>query len=78
MSSPRKRGSLRYNVAMTQRAFNLTAGTIFLIVALLHALRLLFHWPAIIGTWAVPMWASWPALALAGFLAYTAFGRKKG
>ncbi len=28
---------------MTQRAFNLTAGTVFLTVAILHALRLFFR-----------------------------------
>ena len=62
---------------MTQRAFNLAAGTLFLIVALLHALRLLFGWPASIGGWIVPMWISWAGVVLAGFLAYSAFSQKK-
>ena len=61
---------------MTQRAFNTVAGTIFLLVAILHALRLLFRWHASIGSWIVPMWVSWAGLALAGFLAYAAFSRK--
>lgn len=61
---------------MTQRAFNLIAGTIFLTVATLHALRLFFGWHASIGGWIVPMWLSWAGLALAGFLAYNAFSRK--
>jgi hypothetical protein len=62
---------------MTQRAFNLAAGTLFLIVTLLHALRLFFGWHAAIGGWIVPMWVSWVGVAVAGFLAYTAFGKKK-
>lgn len=62
---------------MTQRAFNLAAGTLFLTVTVLHALRLFFHWRASIGGWTVPMWISWAGLALAGFLAYTAFSMKK-
>ena len=62
---------------MTQRAFNTAAGSIFLIVALLHALRLFFGWHASIGGWIVPMWVSWVGVALAGFLAFAAFRRKK-
>ena len=62
---------------LTQRAFNLAAGSIFLIVAFLHVLRLLFGWHASIGGWIVPMWISWIGVLLAGFLAVTAFGRKK-
>jgi len=58
---------------MTQKTFNTVAGTIFLLVATLHALRLFFHWQASIGGWIVPMWVSWVGLALAGFLAYTVF-----
>ena len=64
-------------MAMTQRAFNTAAGTLFLIVTTLHALRLFFGWHARIGGWTVPMWVSWAGLALAGFLAYSAFNFKK-
>ena len=62
---------------MTQRTFNTAAGTIFLLVAILHALRLFFGWHASIGGWIVPMWASWAGVVVAGFLAYSAFGQKK-
>jgi len=62
---------------MTQRTFNLTAGTLFLLVAILHALRLLFGWHASMGGWIVPMWVSWAGVVVAGFLAYSAFGRTK-
>ena len=62
---------------MTQRAFNLAVGTIFLLVAILHALRLLFGWHASIGGWIIPMWVSWVGVALAGFLAYSAFSQKR-
>ena len=64
-------------MAMTQRTFNTAAGSIFLLVALLHALRLLFGWPAIISSWPVPMWVSWVGVVLAGFLAYSAFRQKR-
>lgn len=62
---------------MTQRAFNATAGVVFLAVAALHALRVFQGWHVSVGEWIVPMWVSWAGLALAGFLAYTAFRLKK-
>lgn len=61
---------------MKQAAFNRLAGTLFLLIALLHAARLFFHWEVFIAGRSVPLWISWPAFALAGFLAYAAFSRK--
>ena len=58
---------------MNQKTFRLTAGAVFLLVAVLHALRLLCGWEAVIGGWSVPLWISWAALAVSGYLAYTAF-----
>ncbi|MDP2735671.1 MAG: hypothetical protein Q8P12_05700 [bacterium] len=55
---------------MDTKAFSLTAGSIFLIVGVVHLLRIVFQWEAAIGGWQVPMWASWLAVAIAGFLAY--------
>jgi hypothetical protein len=63
---------------MKQGTFNRLAGAIFLLVAILHALRIFLGWEAVIAGWSVPMWASWTALALAGFLACSAFTRKSG
>ena len=62
---------------MTQRTFNTAAGTVFLLVAILHTLRLLFGWQAIIGGWTIPLWVSWAGVVVAGFLAYSAFNSKK-
>jgi hypothetical protein len=61
---------------MKQSTFNRLAGVIFLLVAILHALRILSGWEMVIAGWKVPIWASWPALALAGFLACSALTRK--
>ena len=58
---------------MDRKTFTVTAGVVFSLIAVLHALRLLLGWEAMIGGWSVPMWLSWLALALAGYLAYTAF-----
>ena len=61
---------------MNQKTFALTTGVVFSLVALLHALRLLLGWDAVIGGWSVPMWLSWVALAVSGYLAYSAFRSK--
>src|SRR5438477_309458 len=46
---------------------------LFLIIALLHLLRIGFGWPAEIGGLSIPMWASWLALVVTGALAYVGF-----
>ena len=58
---------------MSQKTFTRIAGLVFSLVAVLHALRILLTWDAVIGGWSVPMWVSWAALAVSGYLAYTAF-----
>ena len=58
---------------MKQKTFTLTAGVVFSIIAVLHLLRLLFGWEATIGGWNVPLWISCVAIAVSGYLAYTAF-----
>ena len=58
---------------MNQRFFNLIAGLIFLVIAVLHLLRIVFGWSAVIGGWVVPQWVSWLAFLVAGYLAYEGF-----
>ena len=58
---------------MSQKTFSLTAGVIFSLITLLHVLRLVFGWEAIIGGWAVPTWLSWVAMLIAGYLSYQGF-----
>ena len=62
---------------MKQSTFNTLAGTVFTLVAILHALRLFCGWEALIAGWIVPMWISWAGFALASFLTYSAFSSKK-
>ncbi len=62
---------------MRHKTFLTVSGTIFGIMALLHLLRILSGWPARIGTYDVPMWPSWVAVVLAGYLTFSAF-RLKG
>jgi len=55
---------------MSQKSFSLVAGLIFLLVAVMHALRLALGWHVTFGGWTLPMWVSGVALVITGFLAY--------
>ena len=58
---------------MTQRSFCLITSILFLLMALLHAIRLLQGWQVTIGGAVVPLWVSGIGLAISGFLAYEGF-----
>ncbi len=60
-------------IEMTQRSFFLITSILFLLIALLHAVRLLQGWQVTIGGAVVPVWVSWIGLAISGFLAYEGF-----
>jgi uncharacterized protein YacL len=58
---------------MQQTVYNTITAVLFLVVALLHLLRIIFGWPAQIGNLSIPMWASWLALIVTAALAYLGF-----
>ena len=55
---------------MSQKTFSLVAGLTFLLVAAIHVLRLALEWRVDLAGWAIPMWVSWVAIPVAGFLAF--------
>ena len=55
---------------MSQRTFSLVAGLIILVMAAAHVLRLVMDWHVVFADWTIPMWVSWIAIPVAGFLAY--------
>lgn len=62
---------------MTQKAFYTTAGTVFLIVGVVHLLRVVNGWPVSVSEYAVPMWFSWVAVLLTGYLSYYSLFRRR-
>ena len=62
---------------MTRKHYVRIAGVIFGLVAILHVLRLLLGWTAVIGGYTFPMWFSWVGAFVAGFLAYEGFRLSK-
>ena len=57
---------------MANRTFQVcrVAAGIFGLVFVLHAWRLVTQTPVVVGTWSIPMGASWVALVLAGGLTW--------
>lgn len=49
------------------------SGTVFGVVAVLQAVRALNQWPMLVGTFEIPVWASWVAMVVAGSLCAWAF-----
>jgi len=58
---------------VTQGSFLLVTSSIFALIALLHALRLVYGWKVMLGDWTAPLWVSWVGLLIAGYLAYQGF-----
>lgn len=55
---------------MNQKTFSLVTGTIFLVVGLLHVVRVISGWEAVIGGWQVPMWLSWVGVVAGLYLGF--------
>ncbi len=62
---------------MSQRMFSVTAGVIFLLITVLHTLRIVFGMEAVLEGWALPMWVSWVAVPIAAYLAYQGYRLSK-
>lgn len=62
---------------MNQKNFNLVTTAVFLIIALLHLLRLTYNWEANIASFSVPLWPSALAVVIAGYLAYQSWKLSK-
>ncbi len=62
---------------MSDRMFSAAAAVIFLLIAVLHALRIVFGMEAVLEGWALPMWVSWMAALIAPYLASQGFRLSK-
>ena len=55
---------------MNHKNYFTVTSVIFLLVAIMHGLRIVSGWQAEIGGWMVPMWASWVAVVVGLGLSY--------
>jgi hypothetical protein len=58
---------------MNVRPYLLISGVVFLLVALLHLVRVLNGWELQWGPWRVPMWISWGGAVGPGVLGVWSF-----
>ena len=60
-------------IKMEKQTFFLVAGIFFSLASLLHLLRILYSLPVIVGGFEIPLWFSYIAVILLGFLSFWAF-----
>lgn len=58
---------------MNPKTFFYTTAVIFFLIAVTHALRIIYGWRAAIGGFEAPVWLSWIALVIALVLSYQGF-----
>jgi hypothetical protein len=55
---------------MNRRTYCVITGIIFVVIALLHLLRIVYGWKVVIGDSTIPDWISWVALVVSVYLGY--------
>jgi len=58
---------------MSEHTFSLTAGIVFLLIALCHLTRIIMDLPVVVQGVSIPVWASVVALVVTAFLSYEGF-----
>ncbi|MEX0930153.1 MAG: hypothetical protein WDZ79_00580 [Candidatus Paceibacterota bacterium] len=53
---------------MAQKIYYYTVSVIFFIITVLHLARIVYSWEAVIGGAVIPLWVSWAAVVIAGYL----------
>ena len=66
----RETNSVEGVIKYDSKKISLFAGLIFAVVAVFHALRLLYGWEVVINAWAVPVWISGAGVMVTAYLAY--------
>ena len=62
---------------MSSKLYYSVSGAIFLVVAIVHAIRLVRGWTILVSDWSMPAWFSVLGLAVGGYLAYTAISLRR-
>ncbi len=55
---------------MKNNTYTRVSGILFSIIAVLHLSRIVQGWSAVIAGWSIPLWLSWVAVVVTGYLAY--------
>jgi uncharacterized membrane protein YozB (DUF420 family) len=60
-------------MSMKKKQYYVLAAVLFAIIAVAHALRAVYQWEAVIAGVTIPLWFSWVAVGIAGYLAIRGF-----
>jgi uncharacterized membrane protein YhaH (DUF805 family) len=55
---------------LNRKTYMTVTATLFLVMAIVHLLRIILGWQVEIGGFSIPFWVSWLAVPVAGALAY--------
>ena len=58
---------------MNRKSYLLATAIVFSVIGVVHLLRIILGWEAVIVGWTAPMWLSWLALIVSAVLAYFGF-----
>ena len=58
---------------MSKQTYYYVVSGLFLVIGAFHLVRVLSGWEAVIAGVEIPMWISWAAIVLAGYLAVRGF-----
>lgn len=61
---------------MRTSTYRSLTGFIFLVMGMLHLIRVIYGWSAVIAGWEVPLWVSWVIVVVAAILVYFAFNKE--
>ena len=62
---------------LNRKTYMTVTATLFLVVAIIHLLRIIFGWSVEIGGLSIPFWVSWLGVLVAGALAYLGFTQRR-
>jgi hypothetical protein len=60
-----------------RKTYITVTAALFLVVAIMHLLRIIFGWSVEIGSLSIPFWVSWLGVLVAGALAYFGFTQRR-
>ena len=62
---------------MNRKTYMTVTATLFVVVAIMHLLRIIFGWQVEIGGLSIPFWVSWLGILVAGALSYFGFTQRR-
>jgi len=62
---------------LNRKTYSTVTAALFLVVAIVHLLRIIFGWQVEIGGLGIPFWVSWLGVLVAGALAYFGFTQNR-